>query len=56
MCLQDIGTIMDVADYYGIATGNKMPDKFEKSGYHAEKVGQAWNAGKDIMKAAQGKE
>lgn len=28
---------MDVADYYGIATGNKMPDKFEKSGYHAEK-------------------
>lgn len=122
---------MDVADYYGIATGNKMPDKFEKSGYHAEKsayvnapvitefpvalecelaeivetenlhavvgtivnvsadekvlaengkvdpvklnalifdqfqsgyyvatekVGQAWNAGKDIMKAVQGKE
>ncbi len=28
---------MDVADYYGIATGNKMPDKFERSGYHAEK-------------------
>ena len=28
---------MDVADYYGIATGNKMPDKFVKSGYHAEK-------------------
>ena len=28
---------MDVADFYGIATGNKMPDKFEKSGYHAEK-------------------
>ncbi len=28
---------MDVTDYYGIATGNKMPDKFEKSGYHAEK-------------------
>ena len=28
---------MDVADYYGIATGNRMPDKFEKSGYHAEK-------------------
>lgn len=122
---------MDVADYYGIATGNKMPDKFEKSGCHAEKsayvnapvitefpvalecelaeivetenlhavvgtivnvsadekvlaengkvdpvklnalifdqfqsgyyvatekVGQAWNAGKDIMKTAQGKE
>ena len=29
---------MDVADYYGIATGNKMPDKFERSGYHAEKI------------------
>lgn len=28
---------MDVADFYGIATGNKMPDKFTKSGYHAEK-------------------
>ena len=28
---------MDVADYYGIATGNKIPDKFAKSGYHAEK-------------------
>lgn len=28
---------MDVADYFGIATGNKMPDKFAKSGYHAEK-------------------
>ena len=28
---------MDVADYYGIATGNKMPDKFSKSGYHAGK-------------------
>ena len=28
---------MDVADYYGIATGNKLPDKFATSGYHAEK-------------------
>ena len=28
---------MDVADFYGIATGNKMPDKFAKSGYHAKK-------------------
>ena len=28
---------MDVADFYGIATGNKMPDKFAKSGYHEEK-------------------
>lgn len=26
---------MDVADYFGIATGNKTPDKFERSGYHA---------------------
>lgn len=25
------------ADFFGIATGNKMPDKFEKSGYHAVK-------------------
>lgn len=25
------------ADFFGIATGNKMPDKFEKSGCHAEK-------------------
>ena len=28
---------MDVADYLGIATGNKMPDKFARSGYHAVK-------------------
>lgn len=28
---------MDVADFFGIATGNKMPDKFAKTGYHAEK-------------------
>ena len=28
---------MAVADYFGIATGNKIPDKFAKSGYHAEK-------------------
>lgn len=26
---------MDVADFFGIATGNKMEDKFERSGYHA---------------------
>lgn len=25
---------MDVADFWGIATGNKMPDKFERTGYH----------------------
>lgn len=29
---------MDVADFFGIATGNKMPDKFARSGYHAEKA------------------
>lgn len=28
---------MDAADFFGIATGNKMPDKFAKTGYHAEK-------------------
>ena len=28
---------MDVADFFGIATGNKMPDKFAKTGYHATK-------------------
>ena len=28
---------MDAADFFGIATGNKMPDKFERTGYHAEK-------------------
>ena len=28
---------MDVADFFGIATGNKMPDKFARSGYHEEK-------------------
>lgn len=28
---------MDVADFFGIATGNKMNDKFERTGYHATK-------------------
>lgn len=28
---------MDVADFFGIATGNKMEDKFERTGYHAGK-------------------
>ena len=28
---------MAPADFFGIATGNKMPDKFAKSGCHAEK-------------------
>ncbi len=28
---------MDVADFFGIATGNKMPEKFKNSGYHATK-------------------
>ena len=28
---------MESADFFGIATGNKMPDKFERSGCHAVK-------------------
>ncbi len=28
---------IDVADFFGIATGNKMEDKFERTGYHAVK-------------------
>ena len=28
---------MDVADFFGIASGNKMEDKFGRTGYHAEK-------------------
>ena len=28
---------MDVADFFGIATGNKMADKFERTGYSAVK-------------------
>lgn len=28
---------MAAADYYGIATGNRIPDKFARSGCHAEK-------------------
>lgn len=28
---------MDAADFFGIATGNKMPDKFQRTGYHAVK-------------------
>lgn len=28
---------MAAADYFGIATGNKLPDKFVRSGCHAEK-------------------
>ena len=28
---------MEAADFFGIATGNKMPDKFERTGYHASK-------------------
>lgn len=30
---------MEAADFFGIATGNKMPDKFARSGCHAEKSG-----------------
>ncbi len=28
---------MDAADFFGIASGNKMSDKFERTGYHAIK-------------------
>lgn len=28
---------MDAADFFGIASGNKMDDKFERTGYHATK-------------------
>lgn len=28
---------IDVADFFGIATGNTMADKFERTGYHAVK-------------------
>lgn len=28
---------IEAADFFGIATGNKMKDKFERSGLHAEK-------------------
>lgn len=28
---------IEVADFFGIATGNKMADKFERTGYHAKK-------------------
>lgn len=28
---------MDVADFFGIASANKMDDKFERTGYHAIK-------------------
>ena len=28
---------MEVADFFGIASGNKMDDKFERTGYHAVK-------------------
>lgn len=28
---------MDVADYFGIASGNEIDDKFERTGYHAVK-------------------
>ena len=28
---------VDVADFFGIASGNKMEDKFERTGYHATK-------------------
>lgn len=30
-------THVDVADFFGIASGNKINDKFERTGYHAVK-------------------
>ena len=30
-------THMDAADFFGIASGNKISDKFERTGYHAVK-------------------
>lgn len=43
---------IEAADYFGIASGNKVTDKFERSGLSAtksEKVGQAWSTGKSLM-------
>ena len=34
--LADVKNIKE-ADFFGIATGNKMPDKFERTGFHAVK-------------------
>ena len=34
LSIADIAHIVE-ADFFGIASGNKMPDKFEKSGLHA---------------------
>lgn len=31
---------VDVADFFGIASGNKMDDKFERTGYHATESDQ----------------
>ena len=36
VALADVSHMAE-ADFFGIATGNKMPDKFAKSGLHAEK-------------------
>ena len=41
------------SDFFGIASSNKMADKFARSGLHAaksERVGQAWHSGADLMK------
>ncbi len=34
--IADVANI-EAADFFGIATGNKMPDKFERSGCHSQK-------------------
>lgn len=36
VAIADVPNI-EAADFFGIATGNKMTDKFERTGYHAEK-------------------
>lgn len=38
------------SDFFGIATANKMNDKFAWFGLHAVKIGKAWNAGAGLMK------
>lgn len=39
LSIADVAHIEE-ADFFGIASGNKMPDKFERSGLHAVKSGK----------------
>ena len=32
-----VADVMNAADFFGIASGNTMPNKFERTGYHEEK-------------------